>query len=90
MSETSGEELNPEKVTTLAQVVDFGLMEHVALFQEVAECARREMALHQQLLSMKAEWEDILLPCVPYRDAGVATLGSLDHIQLMLDDHILR
>ncbi|CAB3363479.1 Hypothetical predicted protein [Cloeon dipterum] len=90
MSAAVGETLDPEEVTTLAQVVQFGLMNHVALFQEVSDCARREMALHQKLLAMKEEWREIELPCVPYRDAGVATLGPLDHIQLMLDDHILR
>ncbi|XP_059479374.1 dynein axonemal heavy chain 3-like [Neocloeon triangulifer] len=90
MSAAVGETLDPAEVTTLSQVVQFGLMDHVALFQEVSECARREMALHERLLAMKDEWREIELPCVPYRDAGVATLGPLDHIQLMLDDHILR
>jgi hypothetical protein len=90
MSVAAGVELKAEEVTTLAQVVEFGLMEHVALFQEVSECARREMALHKRLLEMKEEWMDIVLPCAPYRDAGVSVLGPLEHIQLMLDDHILR
>jgi hypothetical protein len=91
MSVAVGVDLKDPEVESLAQVVEAGLLAHVALFQEVSACARSEMALHQRLVAIKAEWADVQLPCIPYRgDPTLATLGSLEQIQLMLDDHILR
>lgn len=39
---------------------------------------------------MKAEWADIKFDIIAYRQTGVNILSSLDDIQTMMDDHILK
>ena len=39
---------------------------------------------------MVEEWEDIIFNTTAYRDTGVSILASVDEIQTMLDDQIVK
>ena len=39
---------------------------------------------------MVEEWEDIIFNTTQYRDTGVSILASVDEIQTMLDDQIVK
>ena len=39
---------------------------------------------------MYEEWEEEEFKTIPYRDSGVAILASVDDIQTMLDDQIVK
>ena len=44
----------------------------------------------QALLKMKSEWQTMNLNFVPYKETGVQILSSLDDVQALLDDHIVK
>ncbi len=42
------------------------------------------------MTKMQEEWEDIVFNTTQYRDTGVAILASVDDIQTMVDDQIVK
>jgi len=90
MSEIAGVPLNPTAETSLADMVETGMVKMVAQLEEVSSAATKEYQLERNLSKMKAEWADIKFDCIPYRETGVNILSALDDIQTMMDDHILK
>lgn len=39
---------------------------------------------------MKEEWQDVTFITIPHRDSGTFVLASVDEIQTLLDDHIVK
>lgn len=39
---------------------------------------------------MKEEWQDIAFVTIPHRDSGTSVLSSVEEIQTLLDDHIVK
>lgn len=39
---------------------------------------------------MKEEWQDISFETISHRDSGTYVLASVDEIQTLLDDHIVK
>jgi dynein heavy chain len=39
---------------------------------------------------MKEDWKDMKFELVAYRETGVKILTSIDEIQVLLDDHIIK
>jgi dynein heavy chain len=67
MSSIVGFELDPKEQSTLAQMVELGLVNFIAQFEEISTCASKEFALEQKLKNMMAEWEHVMFECIPYR-----------------------
>ncbi len=42
------------------------------------------------MTKMQEEWEDIIFNTTQYRDTGIAILASVDDIQTMVDDQIVK
>ncbi|VVC42221.1 Dynein heavy chain, coiled coil stalk,P-loop containing nucleoside triphosphate hydrolase,Dynein heavy [Cinara cedri] len=90
ISKTVGVDLQPNKQSTLSDMIEIGLPNYIEKLEEISMTASREYSLEHSLQKMKEEWLTIEFECSPYRDSGVSILTSLDDIQVMLDDHILK
>lgn len=50
----------------------------------------QEFTLEKNMWKMKEEWEEVKLNTSVYRDSNVSILSSVDDIQTMLDDQIIK
>lgn len=66
--------------------------QHLDALAEVSEAASKEHAIEKALAQMKAEWSGIEVAVKPWRDTGSYILlgDSVDEIQTLLDDHIVK
>jgi dynein heavy chain len=76
--------------STLFQILDMGLDEYVSKFKKISEAATKEFNLEKSLLQMVDDWSDMEFTITPYGDTGTCTLSSVDSIQVLLDDHIVK
>ncbi|XP_012147752.1 dynein heavy chain 3, axonemal isoform X3 [Megachile rotundata] len=90
MSELVNIDVTPTETTSLSNMIELGLLIHISKLEEISSAAVKEHALQQNLQKMKDEWSDIEFNFMPYRETGVFILTSIDDIQLLLDDHILK
>ncbi|KAJ8964394.1 hypothetical protein NQ317_006775 [Molorchus minor] len=90
ISEIVGVPLTITENSTLSDMIEAGLPKFSAQLEEISGAATKEYALQKNLSKMKEEWLDISFELIPYRDTGVCILSSVDDIQVMMDDHILK
>ena len=64
ISESVGFDIRPDEEFTLTKVIEKGMLDHVAIAEEVGEKAFKEYNIEKQLAKMKKEWEGLnfLLP----------------------------
>lgn len=65
-------------------------MDYVAKFEAIAEAATKEGTLEKSLERMHRDWEEISFTVNPYRDTGTYVIASVDEIQILLDDHLIK
>uniref|UniRef100_H2ZME5 AAA+ ATPase domain-containing protein n=1 Tax=Ciona savignyi TaxID=51511 RepID=H2ZME5_CIOSA len=58
--------------------------------EQIGTNAGKEFALEKNLYKMKQEWADICFTIMPYRDSDQNILGSVDEMQILLDDNIVK
>lgn len=46
--------------------------------------------MEKALTRMQGEWENMVFSTLEYRDSGVSILSSVDDVQTMLDDQIVK
>ena len=74
----------------LKQMVSYGLHLHVEDIEETCINASKEYSLESSLNKMEEEWEGIGFGTKPYKETGTAILASLEEIETILDDQIVR
>lgn len=72
------------------QILDLNLMDYVAKFEAIAEAATKEGTLEKSLERMHHDWAEISFTVNPYRDTGTYVIASVDEIQILLDDHLIK
>ncbi|XP_052747260.1 dynein axonemal heavy chain 7 [Bicyclus anynana] len=75
---------------SLAKVIDFNLVDYIEKFESISEAATKENNLEKALDKMIKEWAELKFEILPYKDTGTYILSSVDEIQLLLDDHIIK
>jgi len=90
MCEAVGYDITPTEETPLCETLSYGLEKNIEQLEEISGVASKEYALEKAMQKMKSEWADVCFVFVPYRDTGVSILSSVEDIQMLLDDHIVK
>lgn len=90
ISQELGESINPKKYPSLSTMVDLDIVRIQDKLEEISNAAGKEYDLNMQLIKMQDEWKDMKFDITRYRDSDVYILASLDDVQALLDDHVLK
>uniref|UniRef100_A0A8C6FPB3 Dynein axonemal heavy chain 12 n=1 Tax=Moschus moschiferus TaxID=68415 RepID=A0A8C6FPB3_MOSMO len=90
LSEIVGYDLTPDSGTTLKKVLKLNLAPYLDKFEVISAGASKEFSLEKAMLTMMGTWDDIAFHISLYRDTGVCILSSVDEIQALLDDQIIK
>ncbi|XP_016404673.1 dynein heavy chain 12, axonemal [Sinocyclocheilus rhinocerous] len=90
MSEIAGNDLTPDSGSTLRKILKQNLTPYLELFENISAGASKEFALERAMQNMMEVWDTVSFQYHPYRDTGVSILSSVDEIQTMLDDQIVK
>uniref|UniRef100_A0A2K5RBI2 Dynein axonemal heavy chain 12 n=1 Tax=Cebus imitator TaxID=2715852 RepID=A0A2K5RBI2_CEBIM len=90
MSDIVGYDLTPDSGTTLRKVLKLNLTPYLEQFEVISAGASKEFSLEKAMLTMMGTWDDIAFHISLYRDTGVCILSSVDEIQALLDDQIIK
>ncbi|XP_075164298.1 dynein heavy chain 3, axonemal [Haematobia irritans] len=85
-----GKECNPTLYPSLKDMIDVGIMSILPQLEEISIAAGKEYDLNQLLDNMKNDWKDVCFDVLQYRDSDTHILASLDDVQTLLDDHLMR
>uniref|UniRef100_A0A671G5X3 Dynein axonemal heavy chain 12 n=1 Tax=Rhinolophus ferrumequinum TaxID=59479 RepID=A0A671G5X3_RHIFE len=90
ISEIVGYDLTPDSGTTLRKVLRLSLAPYLEQFEVISAGASKEFSLERAMHTMIGTWEDIAFHISLYRETGVYILSSVDEIQALLDDQIIK
>ena len=90
MGEVVGYSIKPDEFTTLNRIAEQRLEPFLEKFEEISFAAGKEYNLEKSLAAMRAEWTPLDCPFTQYRDTEWSIMGSLEEIQMILDDHIVK
>ncbi|PNI80083.1 LOW QUALITY PROTEIN: DNAH12 isoform 4 [Pan troglodytes] len=90
ISEIVGYDLTPDSGTTLRKVLKLNLTPYLEQFEVISAGASKEFSLEKAMNTMIGTWDDTAFHISLYRDTGVCILSSVDEIQAILDDQIIK
>ena len=90
MNEVTGLSMKYLPDATLQQAIDYGLHKEIEKIEETCVNASKEFSLEKALDTMEEEWKEMQFVAKPYKDSGTYILSSVDEIQQILDDQIVR
>ncbi|KAI1899404.1 hypothetical protein AGOR_G00061430 [Albula goreensis] len=91
MTEVVGFPLKPEDdKACVATFLPMGLEAHLGSFEGISESASKEYSLEKAMEKMAMEWSGMEFSLLPYRETGTSILSSVEEVQMLLDDHIVK
>ncbi|TSM04870.1 Dynein heavy chain 7, axonemal [Bagarius yarrelli] len=90
MSEIVNEDIMPNSGTTLRKVLKQNLAPYMEKFETISVAASKEYSLEKAMQNMVEAWDVMSFHHNAYRESGVSILTSVDEIQAMLDDQIVK
>jgi dynein heavy chain, axonemal len=90
MASIVGQSISPDEHTSLTRMLDLNLTQYFSQFEVISEAASKEHSLQKTLAKMQDEWEPLIFNCIDYKETGTKILSSLEEVQALLDDQIVK
>lgn len=90
ISEMVGFPITVSAELTLEKIIEFGLEDFLPRFEKISESATKENSLELAMSNMIVEWQGVNFIINEYPDAATYLLDSINDIQILLDDHIIK
>ncbi|NXY12857.1 DYH7 protein, partial [Atrichornis clamosus] len=90
MSNIVGYDITPDAGTTLRKVLKLNLSSYLEEFAAISVAASKEFSLEKAMHAMMESWDSIAFNTNVYRESGIHILSSVDDIQALLDDQIMK
>lgn len=91
MSEAAGISLkNASGQACVSHFLSLHLEPQLSTFEGISEVASKEYSLEKTMEEMACEWGDMEFSLLAYHETGTSILSSVDEVQMLLDDHLIK